>query len=108
MSIKHTLAMGLLATAAILAQSPAHAADDAKKDPKTGKSCVAFMSYETTSVGQVRMNFRNICASPFQIRVEATGRVREKGIEPGSPEKPSKAFVTCKSDDRCEAAKWQF
>jgi hypothetical protein len=101
---RRTLAIVLLAATAAIAQ----AQEAAKTEPKTGKSCVAFMSYETTAIGQVRMNFRNICATPFQIRVEATGKTREKGIEPGSPDKPSKAFVTCKQDDRCEAAKWQF
>jgi hypothetical protein len=86
----------------------AHAEDAPKTEPKTGKNCVTFMSFETTDIGQVRMNFRNICSSPFQIRIEAAARIREKGIEPGSPEKPSRAYVTCKADDRCEVAKWQY
>jgi hypothetical protein len=92
-----------LAVTAVAAQ-----AQEAAKEPKSGKNCVTFMSSELTSTGQTRMNYRNICGNPFQIRVELRDNVREKGIEPGSPEKPSKAFVTCKPEDRCEVAKWKY
>jgi hypothetical protein len=104
MSIRQTLAIGLIATAATLA----HAGEAAKTEPKTGKHCVIFMSSELTNTGLTRMNYRNICASPFQIRILAGENMRKKGIEPGSPEKPSRAYVTCKPDDRCEMAKWEY
>jgi hypothetical protein len=100
---RQVLAITVLTTVAILGK-----AEEAAKDPKSGKSCVTFMSSEVTISGQTRMNYRNTCASPFQIRIQAAGNTREKGIEPGSPEKPSKAYVTCKADDRCEVAKWRY
>jgi hypothetical protein len=99
-----TLAIGLLAAAASLA----HAGEAAKTEPKTGKNCVTFMSTELTATGLVRMNYRNICASPFEIQIQAGENVRKKGIEAGSPEKPTRGYVTCKSDDRCEVAKWDY
>jgi hypothetical protein len=101
-------AMGLLAMAAILGNAPSHAEEAAKTEPKTGKNCVTFISSEWTNTGMLRMNFRNICASPFQIRIPVGESTREKAIEPGSPEKPSKAYINCKSDDRCEVAKWGY
>ncbi len=101
---RQALATILLATAAVLA----HAQEDAKKEPKTGTNYVPFLSSAMPARGQVRMIFRNICASAFQIRVEARGNIRESGIEAGSPEKPSRAFVLCKTDERCEVAKWQY
>lgn len=107
MLVKHRFAVGMLATAAVLAVTTAYAQDGAK-DPKSGKSCVTFMSSEMTPQGQVRMNYRNTCANAFQIQVQAGENIRKKSIEAGSPEKPSKAFVTCKSDDRCEVAKWKY
>jgi hypothetical protein len=107
MFVKYNFATGLLATAAVLAVTTAYAQEGAK-DPKTGKGCVTFMSSEMTPQGQVRMNYRNTCANAFQIQVQAGENIRNKSIEAGSPEKPSKAYVTCKSDDRCEVAKWKF
>lgn len=96
-------AIAVLAATSVLAH-----AEEAAKEPKSGKNCVTFMSSEPTNTGQTRMNYRNICASSFQIRVQAGDNLREKSIEPGSPEKPSKAYVTCKADDRCEVAKWRY
>jgi hypothetical protein len=107
MLVKHTFAIGMLATSAVFALSPAHAQEGAK-DPKSGKSCVTYMSSELTAQGQVRMNYRNTCANAFQIQIQAGDNIRKKSIEAGSPEKPSRAYVTCKSDDRCEVAKWKF
>ena len=98
------IAMALLATAATLA----HASEAAKKDPVTGKNCVIFMSSEGTNTGMVRMNYRNTCGSPFQIRVQSRERTREGAIEAGSPDKPSRAQITCKSDEGCEVAKWRY
>lgn len=99
-----TLAIALLAATA----SIAHAGEATKTEPKTGKNCVTFMSSELTQTGLVRMNYRNICASPFQIRIQAGDAIRKKSIEPGSPEKPTRGYVTCRSDDRCEVAKWEY
>jgi hypothetical protein len=104
MFIKQTLATGLLAAAAVLAQ----AGEAAKTEPKTGKNCVTLMSSELTATGLVRMNYRNICASPFEIRINAGDVIRKRGIDSGSPEKPTRGYVTCKSDDRCEVAKWEY
>lgn len=107
MFAKRNFAIVLLATAAGVASTSAYSQEGAK-DPKSGKSCVTFMSSEMTPQGQVRMNYRNTCANAFQIQVQAGENIRKKSIEAGSPEKPSKAYVTCKSDDRCEVAKWKF
>jgi hypothetical protein len=99
----------IFATVALAAAAAlAHAEEAAKKEPKSGKDCVTFMSSELTSTGKTRMNYRNICTSPFQIRLQTGDILREKAIEPGSPEKPAKAFVTCMPDDRCEIAKWRY
>jgi hypothetical protein len=99
------IAIALLAAAAVVA----HAEDASKKDPKTGKNCVTFLSFEAPDDrGRVKVNFRNTCASSFQIQMQVDGKVRENRIEAGSPEKPSRAFITCKSDERCEAAKWDY
>jgi hypothetical protein len=101
---KQILAIALLAATAVLA----HAGEAAKKDPKTGKSCVTFMSSEGTNTGMVRLNYRNICPSAFQISIQSSEARREGAIEAGSPEKPSKTYITCKSDERCEVAKWGY
>jgi hypothetical protein len=85
-----------------------HAGDAARKDPKTGKNCVTMFSSEPTSTGLTRINFRNTCDSPFRVEIDAVARTRSGSIEAGTPEKPSKASVTCKADERCEAAKWTF
>lgn len=108
MSIRHTLAAGVLATACLFALSPAHAADDAKRHPQTGKKCVTFIAADQTNVGQTRMIFRNICDSAFEIRIQAGKNPRQKSIEAGSPEKPSTAYITCQGGDRCETAKWVY
>ena len=100
---KQVLVMAVLATFAALGY-----AGEAAKEPKSGKKCVTFMSSEVTNTGQTRMNYRNVCANSFQIRVQVGDNMREKGIEPGSPEKPSKAYITCKPEDRCEGAKWRY
>jgi hypothetical protein len=34
--------------------------------------------------------------------------MHKKGIGPGSPEKPTRAYITCKPNDRCELAKWEY
>jgi hypothetical protein len=102
--MKKILALALLAATTTLV----HAEDTGKKDPKTGKACVAFISSELSDQGLVRMNFRNTCDSPFKIQIQATGATRQKSIEAGTPDKPAKAYVTCKSGDRCESAKWQY
>jgi hypothetical protein len=98
----------IFATALAAAAALAHAQEAAKKEPTSGKDCVTFMSSELTNTGLTRLNYRNICTSPFQIRIQAGENLREKAIEPGSPEKPAKAFVTCKPDERCEVAKWRY
>jgi hypothetical protein len=97
----------LFTIAATFAIAPAHAGE-AAKEPKTGKSCVSFISSELTNVGKVKMNYRNICANPFQIRISSGENTREGTIEAGSPDKPSRAFITCNSDERCEVAKWKY
>jgi hypothetical protein len=83
-------------------------ADEARKDPKTGKSCVTMFSSELTSTGLTRVNFRNTCDSPFRVEIDTVERTRSGSIEAGTPDKPSKASVTCKAEDRCEASKWKF
>jgi hypothetical protein len=99
---KQIIAIALLGAIA----SFAHAED--QKDPQTGKKCVTFMSSELTPTGQIRMQFRNICANPFHVEVQAQSRVRATDIEAGSADKPAKAYVNCKTDERCEAAKWTY
>jgi hypothetical protein len=98
------MAIALLAASATLV----HAEDNGKKDPKTGKACVAFVSSELSDRGLVRMNFRNTCDSPFRIQIQATGATRQKTIEAGTPDKPAKAYVSCKPGENCESAKWQY
>jgi hypothetical protein len=104
---KRYFAIGLVTAAAVLAQATAHAAD-AAKDPKSGKACVTFMSSEYTTTGRVQMNYRNTCATAFEIKLQTGDSVKKKGIEAGTPEKPSKATLLCKSEDRCEVAKWVY
>src|SRR5262245_53994736 len=101
---KSFIAIALLGAAA----TAVHADDAVQKDPKTGKSCVTMVSSELTNTGMTRVNFRNTCGSPFRVEIDATERTRTGSIEAGTAEKPSKAFVTCKADDRCETAKWKF
>jgi hypothetical protein len=99
-----------LITIALLgaATSFVHAEDATQKDPKTGKSCVTMFSSEPTSTGLTRINFRNTCGSPFRVEIDALERTRSGSIEAGTPEKPAKAAVTCRAEDRCEASKWKF
>jgi hypothetical protein len=54
------------------------------------------------------MNYRNTCASAFEIRIQAAGNTRRKTIEPASPEKASTAYIICTPDDRCESVKWDY
>jgi hypothetical protein len=98
------LASALLACVATLS----HAADTARKEPKTGKNCVIYFSSEQTTTGLLRMNFRNICDTPFKIEIMADQHTRQNSIEPGTPDKPTLGYVTCRQDDRCETAKWQY
>jgi hypothetical protein len=77
-------------------------------DPESGKSCVAWFSSEHTDTGLVRMHFRNICSQPFEIRIPVGEKTRKGRIEAGTPEKPAKAHVICRSDDGCETADWKF
>lgn len=99
---KQIIAIALLGATA----SFAHAQE--QTEPESGKKCVTFMSSELTPTGQIRMQFRNICGNPFHVQVQATSRMRSTDIEAGSVEKPAKAYVNCKTDDRCEAAKWSY
>jgi hypothetical protein len=105
-SKKH-FAIGLITVAAVAVQAPA-ISGEAAKDPKSGKACVLFMSSEYTATGRVQMNYRNTCATAFEIKLQAGGNVRKKSIEAGSTEKPSKATILCSSEERCEVAKWVF
>jgi hypothetical protein len=103
------LAIGLLAAMGTLVH--AEEADQAgmagKTDPESGKSCVAFFSSESIDLGRVRMHFRNICDSPFQIQI-MTEKLRKGTIEAGTTRKPGKGYVTCRADDQCETAKWTY
>jgi hypothetical protein len=99
---KKIIAIALLGATA----SFAHA--QGETEPQTGKKCVTFMASELTPTGQIRMQFRNICANPFHVQVEVKDRTRGTNIEAGSVDKPSKAYVNCKTDERCEAAKWSY
>lgn len=101
---KSIVAIAMLGSIATLA----HGAEAAKKDPKTGKNCVTLLSSESTIPGLLRVNFRNTCDSPFQVQILASTRTRETSISAGTPESPSKAYVTCKLEDSCESAKWQY
>ena len=101
---KWTFAIALLAATTTLA----HAEDAGKKDPKTGKSCVAFFSSELAENGRLRMNFRNTCDTPFEIRIPVGRNIRKNSIEAGTPEKPAKAYVVCSPNDGCESAKWVY
>ncbi len=102
---KGIIAIALLGAAATVTHA---AADTAQKDPKTGKNCVTFFSSEPGDSGLIKLNFRNTCATAFEIRIPAGSNIRKKSIDAGTPENPSKAFVTCKSSDGCETAKWLF
>jgi hypothetical protein len=97
------IAIGLLAASATLAT----AEESSKTDPGSGKSCVEYIAAESTNVGLVRMHYRNICATPFDIRIMAE-KPRKASIKAGTPEKPAKAYVTCRSDDHCETAEWKI
>lgn len=90
--------------------SLAHAQDAGQTDPQSGKKCVTFMSSDLTPTGQVRMQFRNVCANPFHVEVQTSlsNRIRTTNIDAGSADKPAKAYVNCKTDERCEAAKWTY
>lgn len=77
-------------------------------DPASGKPCVAYIASEATNTGLVRMHFRNTCSQAFQIRIPVGEKVRKGRIEAGTPAKPAKAQVTCRSDDVCETADWEF
>lgn len=101
---RQLLAIGLLAAAATLVQG---AEEAGKTDPESGKQCVAYFSSEQTDLGRVRMHFRNICDSPFQIQIMSE-KVRKGTIEAGTSKKPGKGHVTCRSDDECETAKWTY
>lgn len=101
---KQITAIALLVAAAGLA----HAQDAPKTDPGSGKNCVSFFSSESPTPGLIRMNFRNICDSQFQIEIMAAEKTRKGTINAGTPEKPAKAYVTCRSDDGCEAAEWKY
>jgi hypothetical protein len=100
----------LIAIALLGATAGFSHAQDAATDPQSGKKCVTFMSSETTPTGQTRMVFRNTCASPFRVQVQVPlgNRTRETNIEAGTADKPSKAYVNCRADERCEAAKWTY
>lgn len=101
----------LIAIALLGATSTFALAQDAgQTDPQTGKKCVTFMSSDLTPTGQMRMQFRNICANPFHVAVQTSisNRIRTTSIEAGSVDKPAKAYVNCKTDERCEAAKWTY
>jgi hypothetical protein len=98
-------AMAAVATAGGLAQAEEAAGPT---HPESGKSCVAYFSAERTDTGRVRMHFRNICNQPFQIRIPVGEKARKGSIEAGTPDKPAKAYVTCRSDDGCETADWTF
>lgn len=78
------------------------------KEPQTGRKCVSLYAFDEMDAGRMRVTFHNICASQFLIRVQALSGVREKAIEPGTPEKPSKTSIICKSGDRCGIGKWQY
>ncbi len=98
------IAIALLGAAATVV----HAGDANRKDPKTGKDCVTQLSSEATGTGRTLVNFRNTCASPFRVEIDVPERTRAGNIEAGTPEKPAKAPVSCRAEDRCEAAKWTF
>ena len=98
-----TAAMLLAATTAV-----AHAVEAPMTDPASGKACVSYFSSEPPTAGLVVMNYRNICSSPFEIRITTGEKVRRGNIKAGTPDKPAKGTVTCRSDDRCETADWEF
>ena len=102
--IKRITAIMLLAATT----AAAHAAEAPKTDPASGKACVSFFSSEPTTASLVVMNYRNICDSSFEIRITTKEKVRRGTIKAGTPDKPAKGTVTCRSDDRCETADWEF
>ena len=101
---KQLIAIGLLVAATTLA----HAEEAGKTDPESGKNCVSYFSAEPVDPGLVRMHFRNICDTPFQIAITAGEKTRKGSIKAGAPKKPAKAYVTCRSDDKCETAEWKY
>ena len=102
--IKKIAATTLLAVATAVA----HAANGPMTDPASGKACVSFFSSQPTTPGLLVMNYRNICASPFEIHIKTGERTRRGTIKAGTPEKPAKGTVTCRADDQCETAEWEF
>lgn len=99
-----------IATIALLAGTTgvALSADASKSDPTSGKSCVSLLSYERTTTGLLLMHYRNTCSSPFEIRITTAEKTRRGTIEAGTPDKPAKGTVTCRSSDACESADWEF
>lgn len=102
------IAIALLGAAATAVHAADNAGDTTRKDPKTGKDCVTLLSSEATTTGRTLINFRNTCDSPFRVEIDVPEHTRAGTIAPGTPEKPAKASVTCRAEDRCEAAKWTF
>ncbi len=99
------IAIGLLGALTALA----HGQDAAKKDPKTGKNCVSYVSSELSENGvRLRLNFRNTCATAFEIRIPVGAKTRKKTIEAAEVDKPTKAYVTCLPNEGCESAKWVY
>lgn len=85
-----------------------HASEAPMTDPASGKDCVSYFSSERTNTGLMVMNYRNICGQPFEIRITTEEKTRRGTIKAGSPDKPAKGTVTCRSEDECETSEWKF
>jgi hypothetical protein len=101
---RQLVCIALLAAAAGLAWGE----EAAKTDPESGKSCVSFLAAERTQTGLVLMHYRNICGSPFQIQIKTEKVTRKGTIKAGTPKKPSKTAITCKSADECDRSEWTY
>ena len=100
------IAIALLTTASgAFAQN----SSTSQKEPTTGKSCVTYMSSEYTQTGLMQVNFHNICGQSFEITVQLPeSRTKSKAIEAGTVKSPARASITCKQEDHCDTAKWQY
>ncbi len=101
---RQLITVALWAVTAGLAQG----ADTGKTDPESGKRCVSLLSAERVDGGLMRMNYRNICDSPFQIEIMARNVKRTGSIKAGTPKKPSTGYILCKSADECDVASWKY
>jgi hypothetical protein len=105
---RQLIAIALLATLGSLALAKEAGKEAGKTDPESGKSCVTFLAAERTTNGLVKMYYRNICATPFEIQIMTEDATRTGTIKAGTPKKPAKTSIICKSADECDRSDWKY